>query len=381
MTSLVDDKIEQLRTRAQREIDEELLPSCQFALALDGDVVVAETYGDAPAGARYVIFSATKPVVASTVWVLMQEGGIDVSRRVVDYVPEFGTFGKDVITVEQVMLHTSGFPRAPLGAPMWFTREGRLQRFAEWKLNWEPGTRYEYHPTSAHWVLAEIVERVTGRDYRVAIRELVLDKLGLDRLQVGVPTDQQGDIQRLEERGQAATPEEIKAVFGIEELPPTEVTDEALMGFNDPRVRELGVPGGGGVSDAGSLALFYQELLHNTRGVWSPQLLEDVTSRVRNTLPDRLLGHPAMRTLGLVTAGDDGKSNLRGMGRTVSPRAFGHNGAAGQIAWADPATGLSFVYLTNGIDKHMFRQARRGVALSSIAATCTVATPTSTSVV
>lgn len=370
MGTIVEEKVDHLRKRAQREIDEGLLPSCQFALAIDGEVVTQETYGDAPDDARFVMFSATKPVVASTVWVLMQQGGIDVSRRVAEYIPEFGENGKDTVTVEQVMLHTSGFPRAPLGAPKWFTREGRLQRFAEWKLNWEPGTRYEYHPTSAHWVLAELIERVSGRDYREVIRELVLDPLGLPRLQVGVPDDQQGDIQAMVERGEEATPEEIKAIFGIEKLPATEVTDEALMGFNDPRVRELGVPGGGGVTDAASLALFYQALLHNTAGIWSETLLDDVKTRVRNTFKDPLLGHSAERTLGLVTAGADGNSNLRGMGRTVSPGTFGHNGAAGQIAWADPATGLSFVYLTNGIDKHMFRQARRGVALSSIAGEC-----------
>ena len=33
-----------------------------------------------------------------------------------------------------------------------------------------------------------------------------------------------------------------------------------------------------------------------------------------------MLGHPANRTRGLIVAGDDGRSNLRGMGRTVSPR-------------------------------------------------------------
>jgi CubicO group peptidase (beta-lactamase class C family) len=53
------------------------------------------------------------------------------------------------------------------------------------------------------------------------------------------------------------------------------------------------------------------------------------------------------------------------MGHTVSPRAFGHNGAAGQIAWADPSTGVSFCYLTNGHDLNQLREWRRTTAIAS----------------
>ena len=44
---------------------------------------------------------------------------------------------------------------------------------AEWTLNWEPETRFEYHATSAHWVLAEIINEVTGNDYREEIHQRV----------------------------------------------------------------------------------------------------------------------------------------------------------------------------------------------------------------
>ena len=136
------------------------------------------TFGAAAPESRYVIFSATKPVVAGAVWILIGEGLLDVSRRVADLVPEFGTNGKDVITVEQVLLHTSGFPHAPFNALEWDDRERRLARFAKWRCNWEPGTRFEYHPTSAHWVLAELIERCTGGDFRAFLRERILDPLG-----------------------------------------------------------------------------------------------------------------------------------------------------------------------------------------------------------
>ena len=180
---------------------------------------------------------------------------------------------------------------------------------------------------------------------------------------------QQGDINELVLTGEPATPDELEAAIGVRELPLTEVTPDALMSFNRPEVRAVGVPGGGGVSTAADLALYYQALLHDPAGIWKPEVLADVTANVRNHLPD-YMGTPANRTLGLVLAGDDGRPSARGMGHTVSPRAFGHNGAGGQIAWADPATGLSFCYLTNGLDQHEIREWRRTTGIASRAANC-----------
>jgi CubicO group peptidase (beta-lactamase class C family) len=358
-----------LLARAQRDIDEGHIPSCQLAFAREGRIALWVTLGDAAPESRYVIFSSTKPVVAGAVWILMGEGAIDVSSRVADIVPEFASNGKDAITVEQVLLHTSGFPSAPFDPLDWDDRDRRVARFASWRTNWEPGSRFEYHPTSAHWVLAELIERVSGVDFREFVRTRVIEPLGLTGLQLGVPAAQQGDINDLVPRGSPASPDELEAVLGIRELPVTEVTTESLMTFNDPAVRAVGVPGGGGVSTAADLALYYQALLHDPLATWSPDVLADVTATVRNSFPD-YMGTPANRTRGLVVRGDDERSGLRGMGRTVSPRTFGHNGAGGQIAWGDPESGVSFCYLTNGIDEHELRQWRRGAAIANRAGNC-----------
>jgi CubicO group peptidase (beta-lactamase class C family) len=370
MTTLDRSAVDALLARARRDVDDGLLPACQVALALDGEVLVHEAFGDADVDTRFTIFSATKPFIAALVWQLLGDGTLRPEQPVHDVLPEFGTHGKDAVTLDHVLQHTSGFPRAPLGAPRWFTHEGRREAFADWRLNWEVGSRYEYHPTSAHWVLAELVHAVTGLDHTEALRTRVLEPLGLTKFTLGPALDDQDQIADLVLVGEPATPDELEAALGVREIEVGEVTDELLIGLNDPMARTVGLPGGGGISDAADVAAFYQALLHDPKGLWDPEVLADVTSVVRNTFPDPLLGIPINRTRGLVVAGGDGRSHLRGMGRTVSPAAFGHNGAAGQVAWADPASGLSFCYLTSGRDLHLLRESRRTTAVSSLAAVC-----------
>jgi CubicO group peptidase (beta-lactamase class C family) len=361
--------VDALLTRAQREIDAGLLPACQIAIARHGDLEVFETYGDATDETKFVVFSATKAFVASAFWTVIADGLVDEHQLVTDFIPEFGTNGKDIITIEQVMLHTSGFPYAPLGPPQQWSREGRVEKFAKWRLNWEPGSTFEYHPTSAHWVLAEIMDRVTGEDYRDYIERRITTPVGLPRV-LGAPESEQDGVAELRNVGDEATADELEAVLGVRELPFSDVSAEVLLTFNSPKLRALGVPGGGGAMRASDLVTFYQALLHNPEGIWDPAVLADGTGTVRNHLPERWTGIPANRSLGLVIAGDDGLANRRGFGHTGSPRSFGHDGAGGQLAWADPDSGISFAYLTNGMDQHVIRQGRRGIALSSLAAVC-----------
>ncbi|MEJ7584487.1 MAG: serine hydrolase domain-containing protein [Acidimicrobiales bacterium] len=363
--------VEALLERARREVDDGLLPSCQVAMAREGRLVAEEVYGEATSTSRYVVFSATKGVVAGAIWLLVGNGELDVAQRVAEIVPEFGSNGKDRVTVEQLLTHTSGFPRAPMPRALWLDRAARLERFGRWRLNWDPGSQYEYHPTSAHWVLAEVIERISGTDFRRFVHDRLLGPLGLRGPRLGVAEADQGDVTTLVAVGEPATPEELEAALGVSSIDTGEVTEELLLGFNDARVREAGVPGAGGIARASDLALYYQALLNNPRQLWNPAVLEDGTGRIRSRFPDPMLGVPANRSLGLVVAGDDGQSHLRSnLGRTVSPRAFGHAGAGGQIAWADPATGLSFAYVTNGLDANLLREARRSTALSSRAAVC-----------
>lgn len=364
--SLDNQKLAALVDRARREIDQGLLPSCQLAVGYEGEIVESLTLGDADDDTRFCIFSSSKPLLAAAAWALMGDGLLDVAKPVVEWIPEFGSNGKAEVTLEQVMLHTSGFPSAPMGPPLWSTREGRLENFARWRLEWQPGSAFDYHATSAHWVLAEVLERVSGSDFRDLVEQRVTSPCGLPRL-LGIAHDAQANLAPVTSVGEAANADELEAAFGMRELPESEVTEEMVQAFNLPDIRELGVPGAGGFARATDLAMFYQALLHDPAGAWNPAVLEDARANVRQNMKGLSTGVPACRTLGLVRAGET-DPHLRGFGRTVSARAFGHGGAGGQVAWADPDTGLSFAYLTGGHDRHQVRQPRRVTALSSLAA-------------
>jgi CubicO group peptidase (beta-lactamase class C family) len=374
MTIRLDEKaVGALRARVMREINAGHIPSAQLALAMDGEVVWSETLGDAPADARYIMMSSTKSVFAALVLQLLGEGELDLDKRVVEWWPEFGKHGKDVITLEQVMTFTAGIPnRAPtFGAD----REQRRLEIEDWTLETAPGSQYGYHAVSAHWILAELVERVTGRDYRVALRERILDPLGLTRLELGVPEDRQHDVQRLTSGGDPATIDEIRDFFrrhlGLE-LPdgagipllstpsqPANAPDLVPL-LDSSRAMAYGVPAGGAVADAVSVARFYQALLRNDQGLWDPKVLDDAKTNARNTLPTPF-GEPASRSIAFEIAQDD---------RRGPAGRFGHPGAMGQMSWAHPATGLSFCFLTNGGDRNFVRAYDREFELSRLAGAC-----------
>jgi CubicO group peptidase (beta-lactamase class C family) len=108
----------------------------------------------------------------------------------------------------------------------------------------------------------------------------------------------------------------------------------------------------------------------NPDELWNPAVLADALGTIRVTYDDPAMGIAANRGLGIVIAGDDGLGGRRGMGRTSSSQSFGHRGAGGQVAWADPVSGISFCLLTNGLDANPIRSARFGTALSNRAGQC-----------
>lgn len=378
------EKLEAVFERAAKEVREGLLPSSQIAVARHGKIAGMRSFGrvthlgrEAAAGNEtlYCVFSCTKAITSAAAWLLIQEGKLALDEFVADIVPEFATNGKEAVRVEQLFTHTAGFPTAPFRPELFTDRKRRLEYFARWRLNWEPGSRFVYHPTSSMYVVSELIERRSGTTFGEFVRSRIALPLGLPDLRCGLPAEQHGRLADVVHVGEELT-EADYAELGMPVPPETEVTEEFIQHFNLAEVRAAGTPGAGGTMGAGELALFYQALLNGGRSpegeaLWTKEILAAAREIRSGELRDPVFGKLANRGLGIVIAGD-AERNYRGFGHTNSPQSFGHGGAGGQIAWADPATGISLGYCTNGFDRNAIRQARRGIGISSRAAACLV---------
>ncbi len=379
------DKVQALMDRAERDVKEGVLPACQIAIARRGKIAAMQTFGRAVQGGIekpatdqtvFVAMSATKAITSSALWLLIQEGKISPADRIVKYVPEYGTNGKETTTVEHLLIHTAGIPVAPGSFKDWGNRKRRLERFAQWRPTNPPGEKFIYHVHANYWPIAEAIERITGRRIGEFVRERIAEPLGLPDLRIGLPRAIQNRMADVKWVGAPAKDEEYQKL-GI--TPPRanleSITEDAVLEMNDPEMRETDFPAGGLMTTAGDIALFYQALLNDGKAadgtrIWQSEMLREARRIRSGNLIDPARGITANRALGIVVAGDDGKGNLRGFGRTNSPLAFGHPGFGGQLGWADPATGISFSYLTNGYDRNDLREGRRGVAVSSLAGAC-----------
>jgi len=332
--------------RARLEVEDGPLPSAQVAVARGGRLVAFETYGDATHDKRYILQSVGRTVVAATVWKLLGDGLLAVDERVGDVIPEFATNGKEVVTVEQVLTHTAGFPFAPLGYPKMLDRARRLAAFSRWRLDWAPGSRVQFHLTGAAWVIAELVERRTGLSFADYLRTEIVAPLGLGIL-LPVPADRFAQV--------VAVPVATDRTSDEQEVDPW-----GPWYLANAEVLAAGEPSHSIVASAADVALFLQALVHGA--LWKDGIVEEAT-RIRRSEPpygDKLYGgSDEIANLGLfcMVSGEIGGTWTP---RTGSPRTFGNGGAPCQLAFMDPETGTSFAFLTNGYPLSGYDYTRAG---------------------
>jgi CubicO group peptidase (beta-lactamase class C family) len=321
--------------RARLEVDQGELPSVQVAVARHGRLVAFETFGAATNQSRYILQSVGRNLIAGAMWKLLQEGMLRLSERIADIIPEFGTNGKDVVTLEQVLTHTAGFPFAPLGYPKMLDRAKRLEAMGKWRLDWEPGSRLQFHLTGAAWVLAELVERRTGLPFPEYLRSEILGPLGLD---FTLPLLKE-DYHRV-----LAEPTETDR-----KSPDDEIDPWGPWYLANPDVLSAGEPSHSIVGTAADVAQLGQAMLHS--GMWSKDTLDDAIRPRVSMAPygEQVYGgsdelfHVA---LFMVVGGPS--ADRMCIPHTGSLRTFGHRGAPCQLGFTDPDNGTSFAYLTNG---------------------------------
>ncbi len=336
-----------------------------------GDEVLLDAVVGGPADRRVLVYSATKGVVNAAFATLVDDGDVEVEAPVTDVLPWFTGDGKQDVTIEHVLLHTAGMPAAPMRPDEGADPARRRERMQRWRTMHAPGAESRYHPTAAHWVLQAIAEEVTGTPLPELVRQRLLEPLGLGATSLGADADADPRIHLPHAVGEE-TPDEVLAALRAQGMDLAATLGEAatryLLRLGRPEFFRAGVPAAGLVTQAREVAEVYAALASGRPRLWSDEVRHAFTTQVRSTLPSAIIGGPSNRSLGMMVSGDDGLAPMRGMPSTLGPRVFGQWGSGGNVAWADPDTGLVLCAFTSSVHRDPLQWYARMTALNDLAA-------------
>ena len=293
-----------------------------------------------------LVFSAAKGPTATCINRLVEAGRLDVDAPVAAYWPEFGCNGKERVTTRQVLSHQAGLAAVDgdLTLEQVLAWDPVVEAIAAQAPNWEPGTAHGYHARSFGWILGELVRRITGESLGRYLAREIADPLGL-RFWIGLPGQELSHCAKLvpPEGGSDA----VAALLGADSLTARVMSGPSgLFGYNEmwnsEAVLRAEMPSSNGVGDARSLARFYAALLDEVDGVrlLGPGQLAKACER-QVCGPDKVIFRETCFGLGF------GLQPFLAPG--AGPRAFGHPGAGGAMAFADPEAGLGFAYVMSAM--------------------------------
>jgi CubicO group peptidase (beta-lactamase class C family) len=322
--------------------------SAQLAAYRHGERVVdlwtgPELTGDSLLG----VYSASKGAAHLVAALLVQDGVLDLDQTVSYYWPEFAVEGKRDITVRELLAHQAGLVGADTGFSLQELADDRAvaQRLGAQRPYWRPGHAHGYHALVIAALSGEVVRRATGQTIAGHFAARVRDPHGVD-FYLGLPDDQESRF--LSAQPMLATPERLAALAAAA-TGPNSLTGIA---FNrnrpgSPEVWELpnllqiragGPASFGGVASARGLARMYAAAISSLDGA-APLLKPDTAAAFAQV---HSAGHD------LVTR--DYKAFGAGFHITseyypvLGQGAFGHSGAGGQQAFADPRNGIAYGY-------------------------------------
>ena len=287
--------------------------------------------------------SSGKPITAVAIARLWEAGALDIDDPVASHIPEFGSRGKESITLRHLLTHTGGVRTVGLGWPRRSWDE-ILAHICDMKLEprWIPGRKAGYHLASSWFLLGEVVSRASGEPFSAHVRAAILEPLGMDDCWIGMPAE----VWR--ERAETIAPmyDTEPAETGDEPEEQTRWTDE--LHLTSPS------PGSNAIGPMRQLARFYSMLLAGGEldGVrlLSPQTVVAITARHRVGLYDHTFRQKLDWGLGFVLDSRHYGAELPayGYGAHASTRVFGHSGYRSSTAFADPHTGLVVALAVNG---------------------------------
>lgn len=295
---------------------------------------------------RFNLFSASKCVTAVLAHMLEDRRLVHLDDPVAEYVPEFGRFGKERVTIRQILSHRAGIPtlRSVAGdLDLLARRDVLMHHLYELRPLAPPGRRLAYHALTGGFVIDELVRRVTGKDIQAFLDETVRRPLGLSGFTYGVAA---ADLPLVAENaftGFAPTPPYTWLLERALGAPPR----QAVAISNDPRFLTTPVPSGNLISSADEACRFFEMLLaggelHGVRVVERKTVRRAVAETSWLEL-DTFLAFPIRYSSGFMLGGR--VVSLYGLD---TDEAFGHLGFTNVLAWADPARDLSACLMTTG---------------------------------
>jgi CubicO group peptidase (beta-lactamase class C family) len=323
-----------------------------------------------------LVFSTTKGITAIAAAICVQRGLLDYAAPVSRYWPEFAAQGKGEATVAQLLSHQCGLfsvqGEISLAEALdWSTITSRL---ADTTPEWPIGSTHGYHALTYGWLAGELVRRVDPEHRGIGrfVAEEIVDPLGVE-LWIGLP-------EALEERvapimgAPISTDSPDPAVKALLEqfMGPASNGGRALSlngafsiegAFNRRDVHAAEIPAANGITNARSLARVYAATFAPIDGV---QLLDDGVREVARTTvtpsgePDACLIMPTTFGMGFMTHGM--------FTPYAGPGSYGHPGAGGSVAFAQPERELGFAYVMNQMAQNLANDARAQRLIDAVTA-------------
>lgn len=300
-----------------------------------------------------LVWSTTKGLAAGTVHDAMAEAGVGLEARVAEVWPEFGQSGKGAITVGELLSHRAGL--AALSEPVPVEDHAAVAAaLAAQAPEWHGS--HGYHPRTYGYLLDELVRRMAGETLGERFARRFAGPLGLEAW-IGMPPERCDEAATiLAPRAGGVHPQPAFAAAladGSSLTARAFVSPKGLAGvlpMNQPEARRASYPAFGGIATARALARYYAALLEAPRRGWMTGRLVDG--------PDAVLQVPTAFSAGFMLdpLGAGGVKTRALLG--PSARAFGHPGAGGSLAFADPDRGIAFAYAMNQMGMGVLPNAR-----------------------